>query len=67
LDFCHGLLEQTLAVQNVSGMLKPGGIFLTNNNLQVLPAVPMRSGGHTSVQYGEGVTGGDYMVRLQRQ
>src|SRR5260370_27334657 len=62
----YDTLEQTLAVQNISGMLKPGGIFLTNNNLQVLPAVPMRSGGPTSLQYGERVTGGGYMGRLQR-
>jgi len=63
----YDTLEQTLALQNVSGMLKPGGIFLTNNNLRALPVVPIQYLGYTTVQYAEDATVGDHMLRYQRQ
>jgi SAM-dependent methyltransferase len=63
----YDTLEQTLALQNVSAMLKPGGIFLTNNKLSAMPAVRMQYGGSTTVQYAEGATAGDHMLRYQRQ
>ena len=52
----YNRLEQALALQNVSTLLKPGGIFLTNDNLlsddlAEIPGVPMRRVGKTAVRY----------------
>ncbi len=44
-------LEQALALQNVSTLLKPGGIFLSNDALPEIPGVPMRREGETAVRY----------------
>ena len=47
----YGPLEQSLALQNVSTLLKPGGILLSNDELQEIPGVPMRRLGATDVFY----------------
>jgi len=47
----YGPLEQSLALQNVSTMLKPGGILLSNDELPEVPGVPMRRIGATDVFY----------------
>ena len=44
-------LEQALALQNVSTLLKPGGILLSNDDLPEIPRVPMRRMGKTTVRY----------------
>lgn len=44
-------LEQSLALQNVSTLLKPGGILLSNDELREIPGVPMRRAGNTDVFY----------------
>jgi len=44
-------LEQALALQNVSTLLKPGGILLSNDALPEIPPVPMRPVGQTDVWY----------------
>ena len=44
-------LEQALALQNVSTLLKPGGILLSNDDLGEIPQVPMRPLGKTAVRY----------------
>jgi SAM-dependent methyltransferase len=44
-------LEQALALQNVSTLLKPGGILLSNDELREIPGVPMRRVGATDVWY----------------
>jgi SAM-dependent methyltransferase len=47
----YDVFEQSLAVANVAKMLRPGGIFLTNDRLFDLPSSPVRAAGATSVSY----------------
>jgi len=47
----YDVFEQSLAVANVAKMLRPGGIFLTNDRLFDLPSSPMRPAGSTDVVY----------------
>jgi SAM-dependent methyltransferase len=47
----YDVFEQSLAVTNVAKMLRPGGIFLTNDRLFDLPSSPIRSAGSTNVVY----------------
>ena len=47
----YDVFEQSLAVANVSKMLRRGGIFLTNDRLFELPSSPVRAAGSTSVVY----------------
>jgi SAM-dependent methyltransferase len=58
-------LEQALALQNVSTLLKPGGILLTNDELAEISAVPMRRVGKTAVRYTD--TFGDSVFWYRRQ
>ena len=44
-------LEQALALQNASTLLKPGGILLSNDDLPEIATVPMRRVGATAVWY----------------
>jgi SAM-dependent methyltransferase len=60
-------LEQALALQNISTLLKPAGFLLTNNWLPHLPQIPMRSTGYTPVLYGESGDWGDNIFWWQRQ
>jgi SAM-dependent methyltransferase len=63
----YDTLEQALALQNISTLLKPSGFFLTNDLLPGLPQIPMRSMGYTPVRYGEGGEWGDNIFWWQRQ
>jgi SAM-dependent methyltransferase len=47
----YDVFEQSLAIANVAHMLRPGGIFLTNDRLFELPASPLRPVGSTNVVY----------------
>lgn len=46
-------LAQALALQNVSTLLKPGGLLLTNDALPEIPQVPLRKLGETAVRYSD--------------
>lgn len=46
-------LEQTLALHNVSALLKPGGVLLTNDDLREIPQTPMRRLGEIAVRYSD--------------
>jgi SAM-dependent methyltransferase len=63
----YDTLEQALALQNISTLLKPTGFFLTNDWLPGLPQIPMRSMGYTPVRYGEGGEWGDNIFWWQRE
>ena len=63
----YDTLEQALALQNISTLLKPAGFLLTNDWLPGLPQIPMRSMGYTPVRYGEGGDWGDNIFWWQRQ
>jgi SAM-dependent methyltransferase len=62
----YDTLEQALALQNVSTLLKPGGFLLSNDWLPPLPEVPMRSVGYTFVRYAEGASAGDNIFWWKR-
>ena len=47
----YDVFEQSLALVNVAKMLRPGGLFLTNNGLLELPTTPMEWVGDTDVTY----------------
>jgi len=63
----YDTLEQTLALQNVSTMLKTDGFLLSNNELLRLPQTSMQSAGYTTVRYGQGASAGDHFVWYRRQ
>ena len=63
----YDTLEQALALQNISTLLKPAGFLLTNDWLPPLPQIPMRSLGYTPVRYGESGDWGDNIFWWQRQ
>lgn len=46
-------MQQALALQNISTLLKPGGILLTNNELPEIPQGLLRKQGATAVPYSE--------------
>ncbi|HEX4276832.1 MAG TPA: class I SAM-dependent methyltransferase [Bryobacteraceae bacterium] len=45
--------QQSLALENIGAMLKPGGLLLTNDKLPEVPAGSMREAGITTVRYSE--------------
>jgi predicted TPR repeat methyltransferase len=47
----YGVFEQSLALANVASMLRPGGLFLTNDF--VLPGASMSVVGYSDVPYTE--------------
>lgn len=60
----YDVFEQSLALANISRMLAPGGLLLTNNPVFELPAIPVRAIGGTKVTYMNGA--GDGVVWYQR-
>jgi SAM-dependent methyltransferase len=63
----YDTLDQALALQNISTLLKSAGFFLTTDWLPHLPQIPMRSIGSTPVRYGESGGWGDNIFWWQRQ
>jgi len=47
----YDVFEQSLALANVAKMLRPGGLFLTNNDIFELPTTPIEWIGGTDVTY----------------
>ena len=47
----YDVFEQSLALVNVAKMMRPGGMFLTNNGVFELPTIPMAWVGDTDVAY----------------
>jgi len=62
----YDTFEQSLALGNIAAMLKPGGFLLTNNLLLELPGSPLKSMGHTAIQYSAAQADGDTIVRYGR-
>jgi hypothetical protein len=54
----YDTFEQSLALANIASMLRPGGLFLTNTRVALLPGSPLRSAGYTDTVYTAGA-GGD--------
>ena len=65
----YDVFEQSLAAANIAEMLRPGGLFLSNNRIFELPSFPLSSVGFTDVTYmslkGIGETG-DHIVWYRR-
>jgi hypothetical protein len=49
----YDAFQQSLALENIGAMLKPGGLLLTNDKLPEVPAGSMREAGITTVRYSE--------------
>jgi len=45
----YDVFEQSLALANVSAMLRPGGVFLSNQAVEPLGGIPMESLGHVDI------------------
>jgi SAM-dependent methyltransferase len=62
----YDVFEQSLALANVSRMLRPGGFLLSNNALLELDATPMRSVGYRTSVYSDRPNDGDHIVWYRR-
>jgi hypothetical protein len=58
--------QQSLALLNIAAMLRPGGLFLSNDPIVVLPAVPLVAVGSTTVRYTELPNSRDEVAWYQR-
>jgi hypothetical protein len=47
----YDVFDQSLALVNVAHMLRPGGIFVTNTPVSLLPSIPVELFGYTEVGY----------------
>jgi hypothetical protein len=53
----YDTFEQSLAAMNIASMLAPGGLFLTNTRILLLPGTPLESSGYTDAVYTTGPRG----------
>jgi hypothetical protein len=59
-------LQQGLAMANVSNMLRPGGLLLSNNALVEIPQVGMKSIGYSKSLYSKREEDGDLVIWYQK-
>ena len=59
-------LQQGLAMVSVAGMLRPGGLLLSNNALVEVPSAGMRSIGYSKTMYSDRDEDGDVIVWYQK-
>ena len=59
-------LQQALAMVNLSEMLRPGGLVLSNNALVEVPSARMRSIGYTKTLYSNREEDGDLIIWYQK-
>jgi len=57
----YGTFEQMLAVLNITAMLAPGGLLLTNTKLDDLPAFPLRRVAETATAFSGRPGDGEYV------
>jgi SAM-dependent methyltransferase len=58
----YDTFEQTLALDAIASMLRPGGVLLTNDAVLEIPEIPMRSQGYVSVAFSNRQGDGERMV-----
>jgi SAM-dependent methyltransferase len=58
----YDVFEQAVAMANISAMLRPGGLLLTNTALPQLPASTLRAVGDSSTAYSDRAGDGDHVV-----
>jgi hypothetical protein len=62
----YDTFEQSLAMNNVEQMLRPGGVLLSNNALLELPFSRVHSVGYTTAVYSDREGDGDHIVWYRR-
>jgi len=62
----YDVFEQCLALANITRMLKPGGVFLSNTDVPTLPHLPIARIGYTELAYTDQANAADRLVWLQR-
>jgi SAM-dependent methyltransferase len=62
----YSVFEQCLALTNIARMLRPGGWFLSNTDLPLLPALPMVRFGYTEMVYTDRANAADRLNWFQR-
>jgi SAM-dependent methyltransferase len=62
----YSVFEQSLALTNIARMLRPGGLFLSNTELTMLPALPILRLGYTEMVYSDRANAADRLVWFQR-
>jgi CheR methyltransferase, SAM binding domain len=62
----YDVFEQSLALLNVEGMLRPGGFLLSNNALVELPFSRVHSVDYLTVVYSDRPDDGDHIIWYQR-
>ena len=62
----YDVFEQSLALANIAGMLRPGGILLTNTPVFQLPSIPLTQVGFTDVLYTREASGRDRIFWYRR-
>jgi len=60
-------LQQGLAMLNIAGMLRRGGVLLSNNALLEVPSTGMRSIGYSKVMYSNRDEDGDLVIWYQKE
>ena len=58
----YDTFEQTLALDAIAAMLRPGGVLLTNDAVLEVPGIPIRSQGYISVPFSKRQGDGERMV-----
>jgi hypothetical protein len=60
-------VQQGLAMVNIAGLLRPGGILLSNNALVEVPSAGMRSIGYLKTLYSTREEDGDVVISYQKE
>jgi len=58
----YSVFEQSLALANLTAMLRPGGVLLSNNVLVELPTTPLHAIGHSTATYSARPDDGDDII-----
>jgi hypothetical protein len=63
----YDTFEQTLALDAIASMLRPGGVLLTNDAVLEIPEIPVRSQGYVNVAFSNRQGDGERMVFYARK
>jgi hypothetical protein len=62
----YDVFDQCLALANITRMLEPGGVFLSNTDVPTLPHLPITRIGYTELAYTDQANAADRLLWLQR-
>jgi hypothetical protein len=63
----YDTFEQTLALDAIAALLRPGGVLLANDAVLEVPEIPMRSQGYVSVAFSKRQGDGERMIFYVRK